>query len=45
MKVQVQAVNFNVDKKLVQQIEEKIEGLLKFYDHIIGAEVFLKYPE
>ena len=42
MKVQVQAVNFNVDKKLVQQIEEKIEGLLKFYDHIIGAEVFLK---
>jgi putative sigma-54 modulation protein len=42
MKVQVQAVNFNADKKLVQLIEEKVEALLKFQENIIGAEVFLK---
>lgn len=42
MKVQVQAVNFDVDKKLVQLIEEKVGGLSKFYDHIIESEVFLK---
>ncbi len=29
MKVQVQAINFNADKKLVQLIEEKVEALLK----------------
>jgi putative sigma-54 modulation protein len=42
MKVQVQAVNFNVDKELVQLIEDKISALSKFYDHIIDAKVFLK---
>lgn len=42
MKVNVQAVNFNVDKDLIELIEKKITSLLKFYDHIIGANVFLK---
>lgn len=42
MKVQVQAVNFNADKELVQQIEEKVNSLSKFYDHLIDAKVFLK---
>lgn len=42
MKVQVQAVNFNIDKKLVQLIEEKVSALPKFYENIIGAEAFLK---
>lgn len=42
MKVHVQAVNFNADKELIIQIEEKINGLLKFYDHIIDAHVHLK---
>ncbi len=42
MKVNVQAVNFNVDKELITQIEEKLNGLLKFYDHIIDAHVHLK---
>ena len=42
MKVRIQAVNFNIDKGLVQLIEEKTQSLLKFYDHIIDAEVFLK---
>ncbi len=42
MKVQVQAVNFNADKDLIQLIEEKVKGLLRFYDHIIEARVYLK---
>lgn len=42
MKVQVQAVNFDVDKKLVQLIEEKVSALSRYYDHIIEADVFLK---
>lgn len=42
MKVNVQAVNFNVDKDLVELIETKLKSLLRFYDHIIDARVFLK---
>lgn len=42
MKIQVQAVNFNVDKNLIQLIDGKINGLLKFYDNIIDARVYLK---
>jgi len=42
MKVNIQAVNFNIDKNLVELIETKSKSLLKFYDHIIEANVFLK---
>ncbi len=42
MKVHVQAVNFNADKELVQLVEEKVNALSKFYDHLIDAKVFLK---
>jgi putative sigma-54 modulation protein len=42
MNIQIQAVNFNADKKLVQLIREKTQNLTKFYDHIIGVDVFLK---
>ena len=42
MKVSVQSVNFNIDKELVKFIENKINTLEKFYDNILGAEVFLK---
>jgi putative sigma-54 modulation protein len=31
-----------MDKKLGNFIEDKVGGLEKFYDRIIGAEVFLK---
>ena len=37
MKVNVQAVNFNVDRKLVDFIQER-----KYYDKIVSAEVFLR---
>jgi putative sigma-54 modulation protein len=42
MKVNVQAVNFNVDKKLVDFIQERMDRLEKYYDRIVSAEVFLK---
>jgi putative sigma-54 modulation protein len=42
MRVQIQAVNFNIDKDLNDLIETKTKGLLKFYDHIVDAQVFLK---
>jgi putative sigma-54 modulation protein len=42
MKVNVHAVNFNVDKKLVDFIEERMEKLEKYYDKVVSSDVFLK---
>lgn len=42
MKVNVQAVNFNVDKKLVVFINEKLSKLEKYFDKIVSVEVFLR---
>ncbi|CCG54082.1 Protein of unknown function [Flavobacterium indicum GPTSA100-9 = DSM 17447] len=42
MKVNVHAVNFNVDKKLVSFIEERLTKLEKFYDKVVASDVFLK---
>ncbi|VXB04196.1 RNA polymerase subunit sigma-54 [Flavobacterium sp. 9AF] len=42
MKVNVQAVNFNVDKKLVNFIQERLGKLEKYFDKVISSEVFLK---
>lgn len=42
MKVTVHAVNFTIDKKLVDYSEDKINKLEKFYDKIIAADVFFK---
>ena len=42
MRVHVQSVNFNVDGKLVEFIENKVDNLEKFYDRIIDADVYLK---
>lgn len=42
MKVNVQAVNFNMDAKLVGFIQERMDKLDKFYDRVISADVFLK---
>lgn len=42
MKVNVHAVNFNVDKKLVSFIEERLTKLEKFYDRVVASDVFLK---
>ena len=42
MKVNVQAVNFIVDRKLVDFVQERMDKLEKYYDKIVSAEVFLK---
>lgn len=42
MKVFTQSINFTADIKLLNYIEKKIEGLEKFHDKIVDAEVFLK---
>ena len=42
MKVSVNAVNFTVDKKLVDFIQERLSKLEKFYDKVVSADVFLK---
>ncbi|MBW3517709.1 ribosome hibernation-promoting factor, HPF/YfiA family [Flavobacterium sp. NKUCC04_CG] len=42
MKVNIQAVNFNVDRKLVDFINERLTKLEKYYDKIVTFDVFLK---
>jgi putative sigma-54 modulation protein len=42
MKVNVNAVNFAIDKKLVHFIEDRMSKLEKYYDKIVGSDVFLK---
>lgn len=41
MKVSIQAVNFNVDKKLVNFINDRLEKLEQYYDKIVGIDVSL----
>lgn len=42
MKVNVHAVNFTVDRKLVDFIQVKMDKLEKYYDRIVVADVYLK---
>ncbi|CAH0336763.1 ribosome-associated translation inhibitor RaiA [Flavobacterium sp. CHNK8] len=42
MKVSVHAVNFTVDKKLVDFIQERLDKLEKYYDKVVSSDVFLK---
>lgn len=42
MKVFIQSVNFNADKKLLRFVEEKVSNLNRYHDKIVTAEVFLK---
>jgi putative sigma-54 modulation protein len=42
MNVNVQAVNFNVDQKLIVFIEERLAKAEKFYDRVVDSDVFLK---
>ena len=42
MKVNVHAVNFTVDGKLVDFTEERITKLEKYYDKIVSADIFFK---
>jgi putative sigma-54 modulation protein len=42
MKVNVHAVNFSIDRKLVNFIDERMSKLEKYYDKVITSDVFLK---
>lgn len=42
MKVNVHAVNFSVDGKLVGFIEQRMGKLEKYYDRVVTNDVFLK---
>ena len=42
MNVKIQSIKFDADQKLIDFINQKLGKLEKFYDAIIGAEVFLK---
>jgi putative sigma-54 modulation protein len=42
MKVNVQSIHFNADQKLLDFIQDKVDKLVHFYDHILGGEVFLR---
>ena|SRR5690606_1748827 len=42
MMVNVHAVNFNVDGKLVSFIRERVDKLDKYYDKVVSSDVFLK---
>ena len=42
MKLQIQSIHFDADKKLLEFIQKKLDKLDTFYDRILGAEVYLK---
>lgn len=42
MKINVQPDGFNVDQKLIEFIQAKLDKIEKFYDKIIDANVYLK---
>jgi putative sigma-54 modulation protein len=42
MKITVQSIRFNADKKLLDFIQKKADKLDLFYDRIISGEVYLK---
>jgi putative sigma-54 modulation protein len=42
MDIKVSSVHFNADKRLLDFVNKKITKLIKFYEDIIGAEVFLR---
>ncbi|MCG9791233.1 ribosome hibernation-promoting factor, HPF/YfiA family [Flavobacterium algicola] len=42
MKVSIHAVNFNVDGKLVNFVQERMNKLEKYYDKVVSSDVYLK---
>ncbi|MXV53095.1 ribosome-associated translation inhibitor RaiA [Pedobacter sp. HMF7647] len=42
MKISVQSIHFNADRKLLDFIQKKVDKLDLFFDHIISGEVYLK---
>lgn len=42
MKVNVQSVNFNADRKLIDFLQNRMDKLETFYDKVISSDVYLK---
>jgi len=42
MKVNIHAVNFNIDRKLVDFVDERMSRLEKYYDKVVSSDAFLK---
>lgn len=42
MKLKVQSIHFNADKKLIEFIQRKLDKLHTFYDRLVDGEVFLR---
>lgn len=42
MKMDFQTVGFKAQDELVEYTRDKVEGLSKYFDRIVGAEVYLK---
>lgn len=42
MKLQIQSINFDADKKLIDFLQKKLDKLDTFYDNIIDGDVYLK---
>ena len=42
MKVNVHAVNFTVDRKLVVFVQDRLDKLEKYYDRVVNSDVFFK---
>lgn len=42
MKWDIQTVGFNAKEELIEDVKVRVQKLEKFFDNIIGAEVYLK---
>ncbi len=42
MKLKVQSIHFDADRKLVDFIQKKVDKLETFFDRMVDGEVFLK---
>ncbi len=42
MKLEIQSIHFDADKKLLEYIQKKLNKLETFYDGFVSGEVFLK---
>ena len=42
MKIKINTIKFDADRKLILFVQSKVKKLSKFFDDILGAEVYLK---
>ena len=45
MKIKIQSIHFDADKKLLEFVDSKVAKLTQFHDGIINSEVFLKIDQ